>query len=237
MDEEADAGDDQDHHRRQRVEPERRLDLERSDPDPGVERVAQHGSLAETVELEAPPRRRRRTPRGPRRGRRGWPPRASDGRPSDGSRPPARAGGSIHRSSVVVGHHRSSATSSALIVSRWRKSGEDDRQPDRGLGGGDGHDEEDDHLAVHRPQAAGEGDEGQVDGVQHQLDRHEDDDQRCDASARRPCRSRTARRRARGTRTRRRLHVRLSASRQHDRADHRDQEQQRGDLERQEVRR
>src|SRR5262249_2052067 len=54
--------------------------------------------------------------------------------------------------------------------------GDDDREADRGFGGGDRHHEEHDHLAVHRAELTGERDERQVDRVQHELDRHEDDD-------------------------------------------------------------
>src|SRR5690606_29755673 len=45
------------------------------------------------------------------------------------------------------------------------------------LGGGDGEDEEHEHLAGGVVQVAGEGDEIHVGGEQQELDRHEDDDQ------------------------------------------------------------
>src|ERR1039457_80656 len=56
------------------------------------------------------------------------------------------------------------------------EDGQDDRQPDGDLGGGDDEGEEHQHLAgrvVERPR---EGDEGEIHGVQHQLDAHEHDD-------------------------------------------------------------
>src|SRR2546426_3043886 len=53
---------------------------------------------------------------------------------------------------------------------------DDDRQPDRGFGGGHGHDEEDEDVPRHRLILVREGGESQVDGVQHQLDAHQDDD-------------------------------------------------------------
>src|SRR4051794_17162402 len=52
----------------------------------------------------------------------------------------------------------------------------DDRQPDHDLGRGDDHDEERDELAVDRARGPGEGDQGQVHRVEHQLDAHEHDD-------------------------------------------------------------
>ena len=51
------------------------------------------------------------------------------------------------------------------------------RQADRRFGGGDGHDEERDDLAVHGPEVAADGDERQVDRVQHDLDRQQHRDQ------------------------------------------------------------
>src|SRR5919112_2384049 len=53
---------------------------------------------------------------------------------------------------------------------------EDDRQPDDDLGRGDEHHEQRDDLAVQRSPHAGEGDEGEVRGVEHELDAHEYDD-------------------------------------------------------------
>src|SRR5262245_29127 len=50
------------------------------------------------------------------------------------------------------------------------------RQANRRFGGGDRHHEEHDDLAVHRSQLAPEGDEAQVHGVQHDLDRQQNRD-------------------------------------------------------------
>src|SRR5690606_26810889 len=55
--------------------------------------------------------------------------------------------------------------------------GHDDPQSDHDLGRGDDEDEEDDRLAADVVEAAGEGDEAEVDGVEHQLDAHEHDQQ------------------------------------------------------------
>src|SRR4051812_29957729 len=52
-----------------------------------------------------------------------------------------------------------------------------DGQTDGGFGRGDGHDEKHDDLSVGRAKRAAERDEGQVDGVEHDLDRQEDRDQ------------------------------------------------------------
>src|SRR5215213_1945456 len=53
---------------------------------------------------------------------------------------------------------------------------EDDRQADHDLGGRDQHHEQRDDLAVQRAAHPGEGDEGEVGGVEHQLDAHEHHD-------------------------------------------------------------
>src|SRR5215467_3526366 len=69
-----------------------------------------------------------------------------------------------------------------------------DRQPDRGLGGGHGHHEEHDDLAVGRAQRAAERHEAEVHGVQHDLDRQQDrDDVAADQHARRPDREQNRR--------------------------------------------
>src|SRR6478672_3350671 len=47
-----------------------------------------------------------------------------------------------------------------------------DRQPDRRFGRGDSEDEEDEHLTSHVAEVIRERDEVQVDGEQHELDRH-----------------------------------------------------------------
>src|SRR5678815_3753147 len=52
-----------------------------------------------------------------------------------------------------------------------------DRQTDSRLGRGDSEDEEHEHLPGHVAQVVREGDEVQVDGEQHQLDRHQQHDQ------------------------------------------------------------
>src|SRR6185437_15568232 len=53
---------------------------------------------------------------------------------------------------------------------------DDDGKTDGGLRGGDDHDKEDEDLPFDAMPHVREGDEGQVDGVEHQLNRHEDRD-------------------------------------------------------------
>ena len=74
-------------------------------------------------------------------------------------------------------HHFNCVNMSGLSDSRWRNRRDDDRQADRRLGGSHGHHKKHDDLAVGRSQRASEGDEGQVDGVQHDLDRQQNRDQ------------------------------------------------------------
>src|SRR5215216_5203710 len=53
------------------------------------------------------------------------------------------------------------------------EDGDDDPEAHGGLGGRDRHHDEDEELPRHVAEVAGEGDEGQVHGVEHQLDAHE----------------------------------------------------------------
>src|SRR5262245_14523943 len=66
----------------------------------------------------------------------------------------------------------SSVLQQARVVDRGRPASaedrHDDRQPDHDLGGGDDHHEEGRHLAVEVAVLVGEGDEGEVGGVEHQ---------------------------------------------------------------------
>src|SRR6266446_2064257 len=52
--------------------------------------------------------------------------------------------------------------------------GQNDSQAHRGLGGRHHHDEERKQVAVHLFELVGEGDEAEIHGVQHELDRHKD---------------------------------------------------------------
>ncbi len=67
------------------------------------------------------------------------------------------------------------------------KDGHDDAESDSNFGGGDCHDDDDHGLSGHggfksvvglnvRVGVSGEGQEGKVDGIEHQFDAHEDDD-------------------------------------------------------------
>src|SRR5690348_4163375 len=60
-----------------------------------------------------------------------------------------------------------------LAVAKHR---DEDCQADDGFGGGDRHDEEDDDLPFQRAEKSREGDEREIDGIEHELDRHEDHD-------------------------------------------------------------
>src|SRR5581483_3466887 len=66
------------------------------------------------------------------------------------------------------------------VVDRGRVTGaedtHDDGQADHDLGGGDHHGEEGDDLPVQVAVQPGEGDQGQVGGVEHELDAHEEND-------------------------------------------------------------
>src|ERR1700712_1856124 len=56
------------------------------------------------------------------------------------------------------------------------EDGDEEREPHRGLGGGDRHHEEDDQLTGVVPPLPRIGDQGEVGGVEHQLHREEDAD-------------------------------------------------------------
>src|SRR5215204_4106956 len=53
------------------------------------------------------------------------------------------------------------------------EDGDDDAETHGGFGGRDRHHDEDEELPRHVAEVTGEGDERQVDGVEHQLDAHE----------------------------------------------------------------
>src|SRR5439155_572327 len=85
-----------------------------------------------------------------------------------------RSGTSQRRCSITSPAHQAGV----LDVGREAppEQGDDDGQADSGLGRGHGHDEEDEHLPGHRLVLVREGDERQIDRVEHQLDAHQDDD-------------------------------------------------------------
>src|SRR3954454_8389128 len=86
------------------------------------------------------------------------------------------ASGTAHLHQVVP----ASVLEEVGVVDRGRAPGpvdrHDDREADHDLRGGDDHDEEGDDLPVDGPGGAGEGDQRQVDRVEHQLHAHEHDD-------------------------------------------------------------
>src|SRR5262245_38777996 len=55
--------------------------------------------------------------------------------------------------------------------------GDDERKPDRHFGGGDGHDEEYEDLSIEVVVEAGAGDQGEIGRIQHDFERHVDDEQ------------------------------------------------------------
>ena len=57
------------------------------------------------------------------------------------------------------------------------EDGDDDGQAHSGFRGGDHHDEEDEDLSFDGVPLVGEGHEGEIDGVEHELDGHEDGDE------------------------------------------------------------
>src|SRR6266851_3205966 len=109
--------------------------------------------------------------------------------------------------------------------------GENDREAHGGLGGGHRHHEEHEYLPAD-PQRLRERDERQIDGVEHQLDAHEDHDRiaaQQDAGD-------AEREQHRGDRERRaEQHLQLPF-REHDRAHDRGEQQHARDLERHEIR-
>src|SRR5215207_230714 len=111
----------------------------------------------------------------PARARRRWPNTTLTANPARGS------SGSSQISRVApVAFRAPSPLEQVDVVDRDRRAlaedGDEDAEADHDLGGGDHHDEEGQHLAVERAVGLGEGDERQVDRVQHQLDAHEDHD-------------------------------------------------------------
>jgi len=56
------------------------------------------------------------------------------------------------------------------------ENGNDDGETDGDFGGGDGHNKEDEDLAVDEADEFGDSDEAQIDGIEHQFNGHKDDD-------------------------------------------------------------
>ena len=92
------------------------------------------------------------------------------------TRKPAKGSSGINQRcrSGGAGHSFIRSTASTFRVFRVRKTAMMIGQPDSGFGGGHDHDEEDKDLPADLMPLVGKGDKGQVDRVQHQLDRHED---------------------------------------------------------------
>src|SRR3989442_398672 len=116
---------------------------------------------ARTAEQAMSPTTRRDRKRAPRR--------PFTAKPAKG-----RSGTSQSRCSIMSPAHQAGV----LHVGREApaEQRDDDGEPDGGLGRGHRHDEEDEHLTGHRLVVVREGDERQVDRIEHQLDAHQDDD-------------------------------------------------------------
>ena len=145
-----------DHDRGERVEPERDVGREARRRRSRCRRVVQHGAPRRAG--SSPCSRSTAATRDHERG-------ADDAGPDELDAPCRGARGADERvpeerrapagrrssgASESARHHRSVVSSSALTVSRLRKTLQDDREADRGLGRRDGHHEEHDHLPVHR---------------------------------------------------------------------------------------
>src|SRR3954452_4053956 len=115
------------------------------------------------------------------------PPSSSTAAPASGSAMSSQeaasspvAGSASGTSQLHEVWHSRSVLEQVGVVDRGGPAGpvdrHDDREADHDLSGGDDPHEEGDDLAVDRAGRAGEGDQGQVDRVEHQLDAHEDDD-------------------------------------------------------------
>src|SRR5215207_2973751 len=111
----------------------------------------------------------------PARARRRWPNSTLTANPARG-----RTGSSQIRRVAPVAFRAPSPLEQVDVVDRDRRAlaedGDKDAEADHDLGGGHHHHEEGQHLAVQGAVGLGEGDERQVDRVQHQLDAHEHHD-------------------------------------------------------------
>src|SRR3546814_8648035 len=86
----------------------------------------------------------------------------------------------VRSGAICVVKSVTSVLQQARVVDRGRspgpEDGHDDRASDHDLGGGHDHHEEGRHMPVEVAVRLGEGDQGQVRGVEHQLHAHEDHD-------------------------------------------------------------
>ena len=175
VDQRADAGDEQRHRHRQRVDQEADVDLE-----PAGRQPLEQG-LGEDRAPPRPGRRGRGRPRSWRRTSRPCSRVASQ--PASGSpslRPPKvrmhEAGEGQRRDQPDEFQHRSALQHREVVsggAGAAAQDGHDEREADHDLGGGDHEHEEHRHLPADVAQLPAEGDEGQVDGVEHELDAHE----------------------------------------------------------------
>ena len=178
VDQEADAGDHEQHHGRERVDEDAHVDQEAAAPTASASpsrRCARWESSRESrsmkassestkparIESDAAQATTRRETLGPTAMLK---PRPSERREQ-------------HEPAVVGGVHpcrlRSSSTSSGNAAPRQRH---DQAEPDHDLGGRDAHDREREHVAVVAADVARAGDEQEVARVEHDLDREQDHD-------------------------------------------------------------
>src|SRR5689334_7356629 len=102
-----------------------------------------------------------------------WAPRSPIQRPKKPAMKAPRSGPKTARTAMSALHQVDVFDRDGAAVA---EVDDEDGEADRRLGGGDGEDEHGEDLADQVAEEGGEGDEVDVDGEQHQLDRHEDDD-------------------------------------------------------------
>src|SRR6201996_1160071 len=182
VNEETDASDDAEHDEREVVDGEGEVDLEAADRDPwgAAERemVGCSGRLHIDPELRNNQRRQRR--REERNGRnesarepatqRSVHEEAGKGQSRD--EPEQSIVHAVYAGSLVL-HEVDLIDVQGLACAEER---DDDRETDGSLCRGDDHNEEDEDLPLDAMPHVGEGDEGQIDGIEHQLNGHEDRD-------------------------------------------------------------
>jgi hypothetical protein len=240
VDEEADAGDHVDHHRGESVREEADVGVQLARADPRVERLAER--LLGVVP-HVPEHRDRHEPRQEDRAA-GDPARDQAlGRPArDDPQQRNREGAEQRKQRNERQHRLSLEQVQVLEVDADLVPEEEDheREPDRGFGGGDRHHEHGEDLSVDLAVLSCEPDEREVHAVQHELDRHEHDQDVLARQHARDAREEQERREHEHAAETHTFHHRSAESdvplpEDHG-ADHGDREQRRSDLEREQVR-
>jgi hypothetical protein len=191
VDERRAEGDDQDHHARQRVEAERQVELEIAGLDPGpqvlveLERtlLAALGPHAVGLAQRTDDQVERGEERGRDRGhgdevhglaRQAFAQHQVEERPCERQErdDPEELDG-IH---VLGGLVLEDGHAVDVDVTPAAEDRDDDGEADRDFGGGDGHDDHRERVTTQIAVHAREGQDGEVAGVEHQLDAHHDDE-------------------------------------------------------------